>query len=90
MKKNTNLNVDIDFTKTMLDNNSHNNCVNADKASWAIDKIYFYTDVSCTEGKQTLTFLGDITPTASDKEDYAGNPTLEVDPCQMELINAWP
>ena len=33
---------------TMLDNNTHNNCVNADKASWAIDKIHFYTDVYCT------------------------------------------
>ena len=61
---------------TKLDNTTHHDCVDADKASWAIDKIYFYTDVYCTEGKQTLTFLGDITPTASDKEDYAGNPTL--------------
>ena len=61
---------------TELDNNSHNNCVDADKAAWAIDKIHFFTDVYCTEGKQTLTFLGDITPTESDKEDYAGNPTL--------------
>ena len=61
---------------TKLDNTTHHDCVDADKASWAIDKIYFYTDVLCTEGKQTLTFLGDITPTASDKEDYAGNPTL--------------
>ena len=24
-----------------LDNDSHNNCVDADKAAWAIDKIYF-------------------------------------------------
>ena len=23
-----------------LDNDSHNNCVDADKASWAVDKIY--------------------------------------------------
>ena len=61
---------------TKLDNSSHNNCVNADKAAWAIDKIHFYTDVYCTEGKQTLTFLGDITPAESDKVDYAGNPTL--------------
>jgi hypothetical protein len=61
---------------TKLDNSSHNNCVNADKAAWAIDKIYFYTDVYCTEGKQILTFLGDITPAESDKVDYAGNPTL--------------
>ena len=61
---------------TMLDNNTHNNCVDGDKAAWAIDKVYFYTDVYCTEGKQTLTFLGDITPGESDKEDYAGNPTL--------------
>ena len=61
---------------TKLDNSTHNNCVNADKAAWAIDKIYFYTDVYCTEGKQTLTFLGDITPTETDKQDYAGNPTL--------------
>ena len=48
--------------ETKLDNSTHNDCVNADKASWAVDKIYFYTDVYCTEGKQTLTFLGDITP----------------------------
>jgi len=61
---------------TMLDNNTHNNCVNGDKVAWAIDKIYFYTDVYCTEGKQTLTFLGDVTPGESDKEDYAGSPTL--------------
>ena len=61
---------------TKLDNSSHNNCVNADKTAWAIDKIYFYTDVYCTEGKQTLTFLGDTTPAESDKVDYAGNPTL--------------
>ena len=47
---------------TKLDNSSHNNCVDADKAAWAIDKIHFYTDVYCTEGKQTLTLLGDITP----------------------------
>jgi len=60
---------------TSLDNNTHNNCVNGDKVAWAIDKIHFYTDVYCTEGKQTLTFLGDITPTESDKVDYAGNPT---------------
>ena len=61
---------------TKLDNSTHNNCVDADKAAWAIDKIHFYTDVYCTEGKQTLTFLGDITPTADDKVDYAGNPKL--------------
>ena len=61
---------------TSLDNNTHNNCVDADKAAWAIAKIYFFTDVYCTEGKQTLTFLGDVTPTESDKVDYAGNPTL--------------
>lgn len=61
---------------TMLDNNSHDNCVDADKVAWAIDKIYFYTDVYCTEGKQTLTFLGDTTPTESEKVDYAGKPEL--------------
>ena len=61
---------------TILDNNTHNKCVNADKVAWAIDKIHFYTDVYCSEGKQTLTFLGDITPAESDKVDYAGTPTL--------------
>ena len=61
---------------TKLDNATHHDCVSADKVSWAIDKIHFYTDVYCTEGKQTLTFLGDITPAESDKEDYAGNPKL--------------
>ena len=61
---------------TKLDNSTHNDCVNGDKVSWAIDKIHFYTDEYCTEGKQTLTFLGDITPTESDKQDYAGSPTL--------------
>ena len=61
---------------TSLDNNTHNNCVNADIVAWAIDKIHFYTDEFCTEGKQTLTFIGDITPTESDKQNYAGNPTL--------------
>lgn len=61
---------------TSLDNNTHNNCVDADKVSWAIDKIHFFTDVYCTEGKQTLTFLGDITPAESDKVDYADSPTL--------------
>ena len=59
-----------------LDNDSHNNCVDADKASWAVDKIYLYTDVYCTEGKQTITSLGDITPTESDKVNYADSPTL--------------
>ena len=61
---------------TMMDNDTHDNCVDADKAAWAIDKIYFYTDVYCTEGKQTLTFLGDVTPTEDDKVDYADDPTL--------------
>jgi hypothetical protein len=61
---------------TELDNNSHNNCVEADKAAWAIDKIHFFTDEYCTEGKQTLTFLGEITQTETDKQDFAGNPTL--------------
>ena len=61
---------------TSLDNNTHNNCVDGDKVAWAISKIHFFTDVYCTEGKQTLTFLGDITPTADDKVDYAGSPTL--------------
>ena len=32
---------------TMLDNNTHNNCVNADKVAWAIDKIHFFTDGYC-------------------------------------------
>ena len=68
----TNDNGDI----TKLDNRSHNNWVDGDKVAWAIDKIHFYTDVYCTEGKQTLPFLGDITPAESDKVDYAGNPTL--------------
>ena len=72
MTATTNDNGDI----TKLDNTTHHACVDADKAPWAIDKIYFYTDVYCTEGKQTLTFLGDITPAESDKEDYAGNPKL--------------
>ena len=45
---------------TSLDNNTHNNCVDADIVAWAIDKIHFYTDVYCTEGKQTLTFLGTL------------------------------
>ena len=61
---------------TKLDNSTHNDCVNADKVSWAIDKIYFYTDAYCTTGKQTLTFLGDVTPVASDKENYADSPQL--------------
>ena len=61
---------------TKLDNSTHNDCVNADKVSWAIDKIHFYTNDLCTEGKQTLTLLGDITPTESDKENYAVSPTL--------------
>ena len=61
---------------TKLDNSTHNDCGDGDKVAWVIDKIHFYTDVYCTEGKQTLTFLGDITPAESDKEDYAGNPTL--------------
>jgi len=61
---------------TKLDNTTHKDCVDADSVKWAIDKIHFYTDVLCTEGKQTLTFLGDITPAESDKVDYAGDPTL--------------
>ena len=59
-----------------LDNDSHNNCVDADKAVWAVDKIYLYTDVYCTEGKQTITSLGNITPTESDKVNYSDSPTL--------------
>ena len=77
---------------TMLDNDTHNDCVNADKVAWAVDKIHFYTDVLCTEGKQTLTFLGDITPTDDDKEDYAANPTLGSGSMarHMEHTNVWP
>ena len=35
------------------------NCVDGDKAAWAISKVYLYTDAYCTEGKQTITILGD-------------------------------
>ena len=63
---------------TKLDNSTHNDCVNADKVEWAVDKIYFYTDVYCTEGKQVLTFLGkaDTAPADSEKENYADSPKL--------------
>ena len=37
---------------TMLDNNTHNNCVDADVAAWAIDKIYFYTLEDFLEGQE--------------------------------------
>ena len=57
---------------TKLDNSTHNDCENADKVSWAIDKIHFFTDVYCTEGKQTLTFLGDITAIKEDIHEIKG------------------
>ena len=34
-------------------------CVSADKAAWAISKVYLYTDAFCTGEKQTITILGD-------------------------------
>lgn len=61
-----------------LDNGTINNCVNGDKAAWAISKVYLYTDVYCTEGQQTITILGDTvtSPTESNKVDFAGTPDL--------------
>ena len=54
------------------------NCVNGDKASWAISKAYLYTDAYCTEGKQTITILGDTvtSPGEANKVDFAGTPDL--------------
>ena len=54
------------------------NCVDGDKASWAISKVYLYTDAFCKEGKQTITILGDTvtTPTDANKVDFAGTPDL--------------
>ena len=53
-------------------------CVDGDKAAWAISKVYLYTDAFCTEGKQTITILGDTvtTPTEANKVDFAGTPDL--------------
>ena len=53
-------------------------CVNGDKAAWAISKVYLYTDAYCTEGKQTITVLGDSvsTPSESNKIEFAGTPDL--------------
>ena len=61
-----------------LDNGTINNCVNGDKAAWAISKVYLFTDAYCTEGKQTITVLGDTvtSPTEANKEDFAGTPDL--------------
>ena len=54
------------------------NCVDGDKASWAISKVYLYTDAYCTEGKQTITILGDTvtSPGEANKVDFAGTPDL--------------
>ena len=35
-----------------LDNGTINNCVNGDKAAWAISKVYLYTDVYCTDNSK--------------------------------------
>jgi len=53
-------------------------CVSADKAAWAISKVYLYTDAFCTGEKQTITILGDTvtTPTLANKVDFAGIPDL--------------
>ena len=61
-----------------LDNSTHTNCVDAVKATWAIEKIHFYTDQYCSLGKQTLTLLDtvDAAPAESDKQNYADNPSL--------------
>ena len=61
-----------------LDNDSIDNCVDGDKAAWAISKVYLYTDAYCTEGKQTITILGDsvTTPTEANKVDFYGTPDL--------------
>ena len=61
-----------------LDNGTVDNCVNGDVAAWAISKVYLYTDAFCTEGKQTITILGDTvtTPTLANKVDFAGIPDL--------------
>jgi hypothetical protein len=61
-----------------LDNGTIDNCVDADKAAWAISKVYLYTDAYCTTGKQTITVLGDTvtTPTEANKTDFAGTPDL--------------
>ena len=60
------------------DNNTIDNCVDGDKAAWAISKVYLYTDAYCTTGKQTITILGDTvtTPAETDKVDFAGTPDL--------------
>ncbi|MBT3214019.1 MAG: hypothetical protein HN351_05180, partial [Deltaproteobacteria bacterium] len=53
-------------------------CVDADKAAWAISKVYLYTDAYCTTGKQTITMLGDTvsSPAEANKTDFAGTPDL--------------
>jgi len=53
-------------------------CVSADKAAWAISKVYLYTDAFCTGEKQTITILGDTVtiPTLANKVDFAGIPDL--------------
>ncbi len=59
-----------------MDNGTIDNCVYGDIAAWAISKVYLYTDAFCTEGKQTITILGDTvsTPTEANKVDFAGTP----------------
>ena len=66
------------YGPSALDNDTVNNCVNGDKAAWAISKVYLFTDAYCTENKQTITVLGDSvsSPVEDNKTDFAGTPDL--------------
>ena len=61
---------------TDLDNSTHNNCVAGDVAAWAMDKVYIYTDVYCTEGRQEINFSNGLIPTESGKIDFANAPNM--------------
>ena len=61
-----------------LDNATVNNCVDGDKAAWAVSKVYLYTDAYCTTGKQVISVLADTvsTPTEANKIDFSSTPDL--------------
>ena len=65
-------------SSTDMDNSTHNNCVDGDVAAWTVDKVYLYTDVYCTEGKQEIN-INDVSTNSeieAAKEDFSSSPNL--------------
>ena len=62
-------------SSTDMDNSTHNNCVDGDVAAWTIEKVYLYTDVYCTEGKQEININAVSTNSEIEaaKEDFSSS-----------------